>query len=92
MKDNKSKIGIILLIVAVFAMIAAMWHAPNSFWQGVIDAAPNEHYENGQLIRTIRGQDFIVTGWGEGERLVPLAREDSQNTIVIIKTNYVRVE
>lgn len=53
---------------------------------------PDEHYEGGERIRTIRGQDFIVTGWGEHERLVPLAPEGAQNTVVIVKTNYVRVE
>ena len=94
MQNTKSKIAIALLCVAIFVGIVALWNAPNSFWQEIRDSdyLPKQHYEDGQLIRTIRGQDFIVTGSGSHERLIPITPEDRQTTVVIVKTNYVRVE
>jgi hypothetical protein len=45
-------------------------------------AAVNEHYEDGTLIRTIRGQDFIVSGSGSHETLIPIG--PSQEEIIAV--------
>jgi hypothetical protein len=46
--------------------------------------SPDEHYENGTRIRTVRGQDFIVSGSGEHETLVPIAPlPDDVNTSLV---------
>lgn len=91
MSRKEWKMGGIVGGIIVIGVLS-LWNAPNSFWDGIRVVIPEEHYEAGERIRTIRGQDFIVTGYGSDERLVPLAPESQQTTIVIVKTNYVRVE
>ena len=63
-----------IILVSVIAITLFFTCPPNSWIHELEAMSPNEHYEDGVLIRTIRGQDFIVTRSFNDEVLVPLAR------------------
>lgn len=91
-KLTQCGIGVVFVMIASIILLGIFM--PNSWVQTLSESGlvPDEHYEGGQRIRTVRGQDFIVTGYGDHERLVPIAPEGGKTTVVIVKTNYVRVE
>ena len=62
-----------IMLIAIIVVAIFFTYAPNSWIQALGEMSPDEHYESGVRIRTVRGQDFIVSGFGKHETLVPIA-------------------
>lgn len=67
-----------VILFCIIGIVVFFTCAPNSWVQAIGELAPDEHYEDGVLIRTVRGQDYIVTGYGQYQTLVPVAPVPSE--------------
>ena len=87
-KPIKSSI-IALIIMSFFVGLGIfVFYVPQSVLDTLANSGPDDHYENGVIIRTIRGKEYIVSGFGEHESLTPV-QEDVRP--IIIQTNFLKV-